>query len=280
MSNLTPVPVENPFHLEPGSPGFEAMGHENGFRSWYASDLAKLLGYESHSGFQQAVNKAMTACNALGISIMDNFVEESRQVEGGTIRDFKLSRFACYLAAMNGDVRKPLVALAQAYFVRLAEACQLYIEQAEGIERVQIRAELTDRERGLSGVAKQHGVVEYAFFQNAGYRGLYNMNMSQLRMLKGIPQGRSPLDFMGKEEMAANLFRITQTEARIRNENIRGQNSLENAAETVGRKVRQTMVQTSGNRPENLPAAEDIKRVHKNLKSAHRGMRKLDKPKQ
>lgn len=274
-----PVTPENPFHMEPDRPGFESLGKQNGFRYWYASDLAKLLGYDTTAGFSQALNKAMTACNALGIAIMDNFVEEHRQVDGKSIRDYKLSRFACYLAAMNGDVRKPMVALAQSYFGKLAEACHLYLEQADGIERVQIRSELSDRERSLSGVAKSQGVQEYALFQNAGYRGLYNMNLGQLRSLKGVPEKRSPLDFMGREEMAANLFRVTQTEAKIRNENIRGQRPLETAAETVGRKVRQTMIQTSGNRPENLPPAEDIKEVHKKLKTAHKGLRKLDGPK-
>ena len=255
------------------------MGNENGFRFWYASDLAKLLGYETFASFFQAVNKAMTACNALGIAIMDNFAEEMRQVDGKMIRDYRLSRFACYMSAMNGEVRKPMVALAQSYFVKLAEACQIYLEQAEGIERVQIRAEISDRERSLSGVAKAQGVEEYAFFQNAGYRGLYNMNLGHLRLLKNVPEKRSPLDFMGKQEMAANLFRITETEAKIRNENIRGQRDLETAAETVGRRVRQTMVKTSGSRPESLPPAEDIKEVHKKLKFANRGMRKLDGPK-
>jgi DNA-damage-inducible protein D len=104
------------------------------------------------------------------------------------------------------------------------------------------------------------------------------MNLSQLRLLKNVPDKRSLLDFMGKQEMAANLFRITETEAKIRNENIRGQRNLETAAEGVGRRVRRTMVETSGSKPENLPPAEDIKEVHKKLKSAHRGMRRLDGP--
>ncbi len=108
MSDPTPVSVENPFSLEVTKPKFESMGGSNGFRYWYASELAALLSYESYSGFLPAVNKAMTACNALGISIMENFQEETRVIEGKTFRDFKLSRFACYLCAMNGDVRKPI----------------------------------------------------------------------------------------------------------------------------------------------------------------------------
>jgi DNA-damage-inducible protein D len=123
------------------------------------------------------------------------------------------------------------------------------------------------------------GVVEYGLFQNAGYRGLYNMNLREIRRYKGVPEGRSPLDFMGKTELAANLFRVTQTEEKIRAERIRGQKPLEYAAEHVGREVRRTMVKISGKRPEELPSAEDIKSVHKKLKSSHREIRKLDCPK-
>lgn len=279
MNEIVLAQTDNPFHMEPNRPGFESMGKDNGFRFWYASDLARLLGYESYASFQAAVNRAMTACNALGIAIFDNFSEQMREVDGKTIRDFKLSRFACYLAAMNGDVKKPMVALAQAYFVRLAEAFQLYLEEADGIERVQIRSRISDQERSMVGVAKQHGVETFAYFQNAGYRGLYNMNISQLRDLKGVPSSRSPLDFMGSEEMASNLFRIKQTEAKIKNENIRGQQRLEGAAEHVGRTVRKAIRESGGVMPENLPPAEDIRQVHKNLKSGYRKLRKIDNPK-
>jgi DNA-damage-inducible protein D len=181
---------------------------------------------------------------------------------------------------MNGDPKKPQVAQAQAYFVQWAEACRLYLEQAEGVERVAIRGEISEHERTLSGTAKAAGVVEYGLFQNAGYRGLYNMDLWQIRRRKGVPQGRSPLDFMGKTELAANLFRVTQTEEKIRAEKIRGQKPLERTAEGVGRKVRQTMIEISGKRPEELPPAEDIKEVHKKLKTSHREIRKLDRPKE
>ncbi len=179
---------------------------------------------------------------------------------------------------MNGDPKKPQVAQAQKYFVAWAEACRLYLEEAESVERVAIRGEISEHERSLAGTAKMAGVVEYALFQNAGYRGLYNMDLYQVRRRKGIPSGRSMLDFMGKTELAANLFRVTQTEEKIRNERIRGQQPLERAAETVGRKVRHAMVDISGKRPEDLPTAEDIKQVHKKLKSSHREIKKLDSP--
>lgn len=270
------VSAENPFHLEPRRSGFESLARSDGFKFWWASDLAGLLGYESLDSFRKAVHKAMIACDALGIPLVDNFVQERRTVNGRELLDFKLSRFACYLTAMNGNVNNPLVARAQAYFVTFAEACRLYIEQAEGVERVSLRAELSDREKSLSGVAGDAGVTDFALFQNAGYRGLYNMDLAKLRQLKQVPQSRSVLDFMGKEELAANLFRITQTEAKIRNERRRGQGELESAAEEVGRRVRRTMQEISGNQPEALPPAGDIKVVRKKLKSAQRVFRKMD----
>lgn len=222
----------------------------------------------------------MMALTSLDIPIFDNIVQQQRELDGKQVVDYKLSRFACYLAAMNGDPKKPQVAQAQAYFVQWADACRLYLEQADGVERVAIRGEISEHERTLSGTAKKAGVTEYGLFQNAGYRGLYNMNLRELRRHKGVPEGRTPLDYMGKTELAANLFRVTQTEEKIRADGIRGQSALERAAENVGRKVRNTMIEISGKRPENLPPAEDIKQVHKKLKSSHREIKKLDKPKE
>lgn len=255
---------------------FEDLGQENGHRYWWQSDLAALLGYKHNAGLEKAVGKAMAACTALGISVPENFRPVDREVDGHTIHDCKLSRFACYLTAMNGDPRKPEVAAAQAYFATFAEATRQFLLRAENVERVAIRDEVTEGQKALSHSAKMAGVVDFGLFQNAGYRGLYNMNLSEIIRRKGVPTGKTLLDFMGKEELAANLFRITQTEAKIRNEGVKGQGPLESTAFEVGRHVRRTIESIGGTPPERLPVAEDISQVKKGLKATSRDFRRLD----
>ncbi|HTU47611.1 MAG TPA: BRO family protein [Bryobacteraceae bacterium] len=266
------------FHFDDERQSFEGFGQTNGSRFWFARDLMKMLGYETFSSFENAINKAVQACTTLKISVLDNIAQVEREVDGKSCRDYKLSRFGCYLVAINGDVKKPQVAMAQAYFASMAEAIQAYLQKVENVERLLIRDEISEREVSLSGVAKSAGVVVYAFFQNAGYRGMYNMDLRRLKDFKGIDQGKCLLDYMGREELAANLFRITQTEAKIKNDRVRGQTALETTAFNVGRKVRATMEEISGTRPESLPLAEDINTVKKGLKQAQRELAKLDKP--
>lgn len=260
---------------------FERLGRSNGGRFWYARDFMAVLGYESFPAFQKAINKAIGTCTTLEIPVVENFMQVERDVEGVPCADYKLTRFACYLIAMNGDTGKQQVAAAQAYFAGMAEVVRRIIEDSENVERVQIRDEITGREKSLGGVAKSAGVVSerYGLFQNAGYRGMYNMDYARLRAYKGVDASRSLLDFMGKQELAANLFRITETEAKIRKEGVRGQFALETAAEGVGRRVRNTMIETSGTYPEQLPITDDIRTVRSGLKKAHREFKKIDKPK-
>jgi DNA-damage-inducible protein D len=275
--NSLPKSAAEVFHFDEHRPDFNALSNENGFTYWYARDLMPLLGYKSQESFNKVIQKAISACTSLNIVTLENFVLETCVVDGKKIKDYRLSRFACYLIAMNGDPKKYEVAQAQAYFVSIAEAFRKYVEEAEDFERILIRDEISEHEKSLSGIARKAGVNKYALFQNSGYRGMYNMNISKLRHLKGVPEKRSPLDFMGKEELAANLFRVTQTEAKIRNEHIQGQRQAEQAAFNVGKKVRSTMRELSGNVPENLPPSEDIKKVKSALKSSQKDFARLDK---
>jgi DNA-damage-inducible protein D len=272
---MSDQPPSSVFHFEESRPNFEAMGKQNGQRFWLASDVMTLLGYETWPSFVKVINRAIAACTSLDISVQENFEQIDREFDGKTIHDFRLSRFGCYLIAMNGDPKKREVAAAQVYFAAIAATFKSYVEASENVERLLVREEISDHERSLSGTAQQQGVEQYQLFQNAGYRGLYNMNLYELKRYKGLHPDyfkRSLLDFMGKEELAANLFRVTQTEAKIRNSNIRGQKNLEHAAEEVGRKVRTAIKEIGGTAPEKLPLTDDIRDVKKVLKTTHKAL--------
>jgi DNA-damage-inducible protein D len=235
-----------------------------------------MLGYESMQSFEQPINRAIGTCTTLGIPVLENFEQVSREIDGERISDFKLSRFACYLIAMNGDVRKPQVALAQAYFAKVAEAMRQY-HCSEEVQRLQIRDEISSRERSLASTASRAGVVQYGLFQNAGYRGMYNVDINTLKLMKGLKdKSRSLLDFMGKRELAGNLFRLTETEAKLKGENIHGQKPAENVAYQVGSKVRSVMIENTGTRPELLPLSGDIRHVRKDLKQTAKELRLRD----
>jgi DNA-damage-inducible protein D len=214
---------------------FEANGISNGGRYWLARDFGEALGYKTFSAFKKAINRAIQTCATLGLSIHSNFREY--QTESGAL-DYKLSRFGCYLVAMNGDSRKPQVAAAQAYLAGLAEAVQ-----------------------------------------NAGYRGMYNMNISALKSHKGLHGSkRSLLDFMGKRELAGNLFRITETDAKLKADKVRGQKPAERVATKVGRTVRKIMIDNTGETPESLPVSSDIKKIQTDLKKTAKAFERRDEP--
>ena len=264
---LTPQGV---FHFDEDRASFDDLAKENGDRTWSARQLMDLLGYSSWDSFVKVINKAATACMTVGAANLEHF-----QRAGA---DYRLTKFACYLVAMNGDTRKPAVATAQAYFAVIAEAFQRHIESAEDVERVEIRQRVTDHEKTLSASAKRRGVDNYAFFRDKGYRGLYNMSLRELRSYKGDPsRGKRPLlDFMGRRELAANLFRLTETEARLERDQVRGQHALEETAFNVGRSVRKTMTEAGGPPPEDLPLSADIKKVQGDLKRTAKGLRKAE----
>lgn len=261
----------SPLSIEFDDTVFESQARISKSRGsyWMASDIASMLGYRDLASLQSAINKAQQASLSLGIPVDENF----RRADGS--KDWALTRFGCYLVAMNGNVRKPEIAAAQAYFAVMAEGFRQYVEQSENMDRILMRDEIKDHETTLAATAKGAGIQTFAFFQNKGYMGLYNMGINALKAKKGIPDGRSPLDFMRRSELAANLFRLTQTEDKIRNEQLKGQDQLESAAFTVGRKVRQTMKELSGVYPEDIPAAGDIKTVRSELKKTSK---KLSQP--
>jgi DNA-damage-inducible protein D len=264
----------NVFHFNDGVPNFEDFGNANGDTYWYARVFMGYLGYEDWHSFSKAINRAIGTCTTLNISVTENFAQCETIIDGVACADYKLSRFACYLIAINGDVKKTQVAAAQAYFVTLADAVKQYVLTTQNVDRVAIREEVSGREITLSGVAYAHGVKQYGYFQNAGYRGMYNMDYRTLKDRKGVSQERTLLDFMHKDELAAHLFRLSLTEGRIKKDGIKGQYPLEQIAEQIGRTVRKTVFEQTGILPENIPTAQDIRVVRRGLKQAHKELKK------
>lgn len=266
------------YNPEGGELSFEDFKQENGFSYWWASDLMKMLGYPSMKAFQKVLDRATKAFVSLNIPHYDNIIAVQRTVDGVVIQDFKLTRFACYMSVMNGDPKKPEVAQAQAYFAQQTRKFELYIQNNQQIDRLLIREELTEGNKSLNSTIKQAGVEDYAKFTNAGYLGLYNMYSWKLEKKRGIKKGKL-MDYMGRTELAANLFRITQAEERIKNKGIKGQDNLEQTHFQVGKEVREIIQKNVGKNPEDLPQEKQLPEVKKELKQGYKKMQKQDKSK-
>jgi len=265
---------------------FESIKHidENGVEFWYARELQKALEYAQWRRFQESVERAKTACEASGLEVADHFADVGKMVDLGSgsqreIADIKLSRYACYLIVMNGDPRKEVISLGQTYFAvktRQQEIADNVAQLSEDDKRLAIRDEVTIRNKFLASSAKAAGVVtpaDYAVFQNRGYQGLYNgLGMKDIHKRKGLKKNEQILDHMGATELAANLFRITQTDDKLRRENIKGKEKANETHFAVGKKVRQTIAELGGTMPENLPTPEKSAKVLKKerLKSVAR----------
>ena len=257
---------------------FEDFKNQNGITYWWASEFMLMLGYADMKTFKKVLDRATKAFISLNIDHYDNIIRVDREIGGAMVPDYKLTRFACYLIAMNGDPKKPEVALVQAYFATQTRQFELYIEKSTDIERVLIRDEIKEGNKSLSSVAKDAGVVDYAKFTNAGYRGMYNMLNVQLAHKRGVDKTKL-FETMGRTELAANLFRITQTEERIKSQHIKGQEYLEQTHFSVGREVRSIIERNAGRSPEDLPQEKMIPEVKKTLKSEFLEMKKIDKRK-
>lgn len=254
---------------------FEDFKQENGIAYWWATDLMKMLGYPNMKSFQKVLDRTTKAFVSLNIPHYDNIIATTRSTGEESFQDFKLTRFACYMSVMNGDPKKPEVAQAQAYFAQQTRKFELYVENHQGIDRLYIRDELTEGNKSLNSALKHAGVQDYAKFTNAGYLGMYNMPSWKLEQKRGVKKGKL-MDFMGRTELAANLFRVTQTEERIKNKGIRGQHNLEQTHFQVGKEVRDMVVRNVGKSPENLPQEKQLPDVKKGLKAGYKAMQKED----
>ena len=256
---------------------FEDFKCQNGIAFWWASDLAEMLDYASFSSFQKAIYRATKTMISLNIPHYTN-ITPGENPNNQNIQDFKLTRFACYLIVMNADPAKEAVAKAQAYFVAMTREFEIQLEnQSDNVERIITRDELAEGQKSLSGVVAGRGVqghLGFAQFQNAGYVGMYNMFSYRLEQRRGIKKGQMP-DHMGRAELAANLFRVTQTEERIKNKDIHGQKNLENTHKSIGSEIRQIVKKNTGNFPEDLPLERRLPEVKKELKKVQKGIQSI-----
>lgn len=250
---------------------FEDFKNQNGITYWWATDLMSMLGYKDLKSFQKVLDRTTKALVALNIPHYENIIAVSN--EDGY--NFKLTRFACYMAVMNADSKKVEVATAQVYFAQQTRKFELFLQNNEEIERLVIREELTEGNKSLASVAKQHMVTDYARFQNAGYLGMYNMESWKLEKKRNVKKGKLS-DYMGRTELAANLFRITQTEERIKNKNITGQRALEQTHYSVGQEVRKIIQENVGRNPENMEQEKELPDIKRELKQGYKKMNAED----
>ena len=249
---------------------FESIKHINeyGEEYWLARELQPVLEYAQWRRFADAIERAKLACKNSGFEVDDHFADVGKMVDIGSgaereIDDVMLSRYACYLIVMNGDPRKEVIAIGQTYFAvkaRQQELIDNYEELTEDQKRLAIRNEMIAHNKSLAEAAQMAGVVDprdYAIFQNKGYQGLYGgLGAKEIHARKGLKKSQKILDHMGSTELAANLFRATQTDEKLLRENIQGKQAAYDTHYEVGKKVRQTIKELGGTMPEDLPTPE------------------------
>ncbi len=234
---------------------------------WYGRDVMEILAYARWENFAEVVGKAIEACDNSGKFSNNHFRYITEKVDIGSgakknRENVALSRYACYLIAMNGDPSKPEVATAQTYFA--AQTHKQEMEQAltDHQRRLLLRNRVKDANKKLFGAAKAAGVTRYAIFQDAGYKGLYGgLGRDEIKQVKHIAAEDDLLDCIDREELAANEFRITQTEAKLKRDNIQGEQKATDTHYAVGKRVRQAIAEIKGTMPEKLPAVPSIRKL-------------------
>lgn len=259
---------------------FESIKHINeyGMEYWTARELMPVLEYKQWRQFSDAIDRAKKACETSGNRVFDYFADARKIVKTGVatkeIEDYHLSRYACYLIAMNGDPRKKAIAIAQSYFAiktRQQELSENFERLSEEQKRLAIRGELKHHNKSLADAAHEAGVEtsrDYAIFQNFGYMGLYGgLKAQDIAKRKGLKKGQAILDHMGSTELAANLFRATQTDEKLRRDHVKGKAAANTTHFAVGKKVRETIKELGGTMPEDLPTPDkSIKQIESEQK--------------
>lgn len=258
---------------------FESIKHvdENGIEFWYARELMIMLEYSKWGNFVKVIDKAKEACKNSNINVLDHFAGVGKTIKmpktaEKIIDDYKLTRYAGYLIAQNGDSRKKAIALAQTYFAVQTRKQELtrqeYEQLSEDEKRLYTRKNVKDKNKYLFDTAKLAGVKNYGKFNNYGYRGLYNGETAKdIANRKGISEKEDILDYMSSTELAANLFRITQTDEVLKNKNINNEDDACKTHHNVGQAVRQTIKRIGGTMPEDLPTpSKSAKQIEKEKK--------------
>ena len=261
---------------------FESIRHVNeyGEEFWLARELQAALEYKRWDKFSNVIEKAKNACKNSENIVSDHFSQVGKMVNIGSgvereIDDYELSRYACYLIVQNGDSRKKVIALGQTYFAvktRQQELIENYDDLTEDKKRLAIRTKMIIHNKSLADAAKMAGIEtskDYAIFQNKGYQGLYGgLGVKEIHARKGLKKSQKILDYMGSTELAANLFRATQTDEKLRKEHITGKEAANRTHYEVGAKVRQTIQELGGTMPEELPTPKkSIKQIERECKS-------------
>jgi DNA-damage-inducible protein D len=248
---------------------FEEIKHvrTDGSEYWSARELAPVLDYAKWQNFTKVIDKAMIACNNSGHDVFYDFTEVSKIVGAGAttkpVQDYELSRYACYLIVQNGDPRKEIIALGQTYFAiqtHRQEIRDKFNQLDEDRRRLVIRGDIRQWNHMLAEAARDAGVItakEFAYFQNRGYMGLYGgLTVEDIHDRKGLGIRDKILDFMGSTELIANLFRISQTEEKLKQDavdNVKDANDIHNM---IGREVREAIKRMNRTMPEDLPTPE------------------------
>jgi DNA-damage-inducible protein D len=249
---------------------FEDIKHirSDGGEYWSARELAPVLGYAKWENFSKVIDKAMIACKNSGHEVSDHFPDVRKMVDigsgaGRSVDDYELTRYACYLIVQNGDPRKEVIALGQTYFAIQTyrqEIADRFNQLDEDSRRLVIRGDIKQWNQLLAEAARDAGVItekEFAVFQNAGYAGLYGgLTVEDIHERKGLDVRDKILDFMGSTELIANLFRISQTEEKLKRENTHGVKAAKETHYKVGAEVRETIKRVGGEMPEDMPTPE------------------------
>ena len=250
---------------------------ENGYEWWSSRELAKALDYSDYRNFLDVMRKAWTACHNSGQNPNHHFGKITEVIKAGKgaelqVETWLMSRYVCYLAVQNANPSKPIVAQAQTYFAIQTRRAEILLDEKarlsdEENKRLVLRNEMSKHNVHLASAAKEAGVVsnkDYAIFQNFGYQGLYGgLDAQDIHERKGLTKSQRILDHMGSTELAANLFRATQTEEKLRRENIQGKDNANRTHKEVGAKVRETIRELGGTMPEDLPSVESVKKLER-----------------